>query len=259
MHWNHSIISADRALDRKAAITKNFHHLGLEPHFSPAIMGDELSPGELAKLAGDHGLLTKGEIGCALSHLKIYRDFLATDAPYWFVFEDDIQLTKEFVRDLPRICAFMDARRGPCALLLKKIHGHARVVHEVHQGYHILHSLAGSTAYAYVINRRAAENVLQAQTPVKFEIDAWAIYQNLGYLKLYSTCPAYVTMNEEVASHSLIDQIDARYTLSSKDVKRIKDRHVKYLYDQNNWSRKLYLQKERLKRHLQELYYHKYE
>ncbi|XOQ53599.1 MAG: LPS biosynthesis glycosyltransferase [Succiniclasticum sp.] len=258
MHWNHSIISADRALDRKAAITENFNRLGLEPHFFPAIMGDELSPQELAKLAGDEGLLTKGEIGCALSHLKIYRDFLATDAPYWFVFEDDIQLTKEFVRDLPQLCSFMDSLSGPAVLLLKRIRGHARIVHEVHQGCHILHSLSGSTACAYVINRKAAENLLRAQTPVKFEIDAWAIYQDLGYLKLYSTFPAYVTMNEEVASHSLIDHIASRRKHSSEERKRIKARHVKFLYEQNIWSRKLYLQIERLKRHLQELYYTRY-
>ena len=34
---------------------------------------------------------------------------------------------------------------------------------------------------------KAAENLLKAQNPIQFEIDAWNLYYKLGYLTIYCT------------------------------------------------------------------------
>jgi len=40
--------------------------------------------------------LTYGEIGCSLSHLKIYKDMLNKDIPWAIIFEDDISIKSPF-------------------------------------------------------------------------------------------------------------------------------------------------------------------
>lgn len=40
--------------------------------------------------------LTYGEIGCSLSHLKIYKDMLDKDIPWAIIFEDDISVKSPF-------------------------------------------------------------------------------------------------------------------------------------------------------------------
>lgn len=46
--------------------------------------------------------LTNGEVGCAISHLKIFEEFLRSDEEWLFVLEDDMQIsdaTAGFLRD----------------------------------------------------------------------------------------------------------------------------------------------------------------
>lgn len=38
-------------------------------------MGNELNETQLKECRGDNGLLTIGEVGCVLSHLKVCKDF----------------------------------------------------------------------------------------------------------------------------------------------------------------------------------------
>ena len=72
----HSIISSSKAPARRKSVEENFAALGLQPNFFEAIMGDELSQQELNTVSQADGLLTLGEIGCALSHLEIYKQLL---------------------------------------------------------------------------------------------------------------------------------------------------------------------------------------
>ncbi len=93
MIFNHSIINAAKAAERSESVSRNFHDLGIEPNFFEAIMGNELNETQLKECRGDNGLLTIGEVGCVLSHLKVCKDFLSTNAPCWTIFEDDIHLS----------------------------------------------------------------------------------------------------------------------------------------------------------------------
>ncbi len=51
--------------------------------------------------------LTKGEAGCALSHLKIYHEIVSKDIPYAIVFEDDIHI--KLPEDYDKIQHLVDA------------------------------------------------------------------------------------------------------------------------------------------------------
>ena len=93
MDFFHYVISAEQATERRNKIIEHFKRWGIEPNFFQAIMGNQLSENQLKQLTQDEGLLTKGEIGCALSHLGTYRRLLETEEKCAFIFEDDTCLT----------------------------------------------------------------------------------------------------------------------------------------------------------------------
>jgi glycosyl transferase family 25 len=252
----HFVISSAKAPERRKSVETNFAALGLEPCFFEAIMGNELSKSELNTASKAEGLLTLGEIGCALSHLAIYKELLKSSEPYVFVFEDDARLTPDFIANLPKIQAFMARQNEPTVLSLHRIKGRVHPVYHIGASKWIMHALGGSTGHGYVINRQAAENILKAQTPIRFEIDAWEIYQKLCYISFYTTNFDFILIDKTLASQSLIDGISPkRHDLDVKIVKRIKGNMVNELYNQKSLGEKLLCQLHRLSRHVKELYY----
>ena len=48
-------------------------------------------------------ILSKGCIGCALSHLSVWKEFLKTDEPYCIIFEDDLRIVPDFKNKLDNL------------------------------------------------------------------------------------------------------------------------------------------------------------
>lgn len=256
MELNHFIISAINANERRHNISLAFHKLGLEPNFFSAIMGNRLTKAEMAHYVDDGGLLTLGEIGCALSHLSIYKKFLQTNEKYIFVFEDDVELRDDFPQLALPMAEFIGNQKKGAVLLLYKAKAHTRRIQSIGQSpVHILHSLAGSAAHGYVINRIAAENILKAQTPLAFEIDAWALYYKLLYLDIFCLDQNVVFLNQELANASLIDAVDNRHTRSPRDIKKIKDCFFQRLLRRYSWKKRAFVEYKRLERHINTLFY----
>lgn len=251
----HYVISAKSMSKRKERMLEQFAKWGLKPNFFDAIMGNELSKEELQKLSASEGLLTLGEIGCALSHLGVYQRLLESQEPCVYVFEDDAEITDEFMDLRPKIQEFMEKQNQPTVLVLCSINGRKKVCQKLTAKISIMRSLAGTRAHAYVLNRTAAQNLLKAQTPVKIELDAWAIYQKLGFIQLYCLNQNVVGLDEELEKASTIDQIAIRHTRNSKVVQRIKDRHVKNWYKHLTTREKIAFLGRRISRHIKELYY----
>ena len=92
------VINLDRAPDRLASISTQLSRLGLPFTRLPAVDARQLTPEQRACLdeAGfrrQHGMPPlMGELGCYLSHVEVMRAFLASDASFALVLEDDVQL-----------------------------------------------------------------------------------------------------------------------------------------------------------------------
>lgn len=253
-HFFHYVISAKPMSKRKERMLARFAKWGLQPNFFDAIMGNELTKEDLQQLSATEGLLNVGEIGCVLSHLGVYRKLLESQEPCVYVFEDDAKITDEFMELQPKIQQFMEEQREPTVLLLYEINGHRKACRAISPDISIMRSLAGSRAHAYVLNRRAAQNLLKAQTPVKVEMDVWAIYQKLGFLRLYSLSKNVVWLDEELEKASTIDHIAARHSKNRKE-KQLKAHHIKNWYNHLTIKEKFAFWGRRIERHIQELYY----
>lgn len=150
-----------------------FERLSLPFEFIDAVDGRALSDNEVASMYSKwrtrfcHGKdLSRGEIGCALSHIEFYRRVIADNAS-GFVFEDDVELGNEVKSALEKVESFLANAKSPCFVQLP---GLERDLPQCVGGDFIKVSGAMG-AYAYGVNPAAAALLLKAFTPIKFPID----------------------------------------------------------------------------------------
>lgn len=255
MEFFHYVISEKKFSKRKENILQCFHHWGIEPNFYDAVMGRDLTKRQLEELTADGGILKPGAIGCVLSHLGLYQELLNSKEPCVYIFEDDAQLTEHFIKLQPVIQRFMEKQSGPTVLSLYKFQGLKKKVERLDSDVWIMQSLAGSASQAYVINREAAANLLKAQNPVRIELDAWAIYQKLGFLRLYCVSKDLVQLNDVLSKESTIEvTTNQAVSLNRREIRK---KHFQYWYSNLSAREKISFHLRRLVRHIQELYYQK--
>jgi len=106
------IINLPHSTDRKVFIKSQCKDLGVSPIFISAVNGEDLTESEIhqyydqekaKKFFGRELLL--GEIGCALSHKKIYQKIIDENIPYAVILEDDAVIKEGFSEAVKLILA----------------------------------------------------------------------------------------------------------------------------------------------------------
>ncbi len=100
------IINLEKDIARRNYMEQHLQELGLSYEIIPAINGENLSPELLsfyspfmAKIRTGREL-TKGEIGCALTHARLWERMEKENLSEVVILEDDVKLEQEFVRCL---------------------------------------------------------------------------------------------------------------------------------------------------------------
>ena len=165
----------------------------LDVEFVKAIDGRRLSEEERAlrfdyirskKVYGR--TLNAGEVGCALSHRKVYEEVLNGSEPYALVLEDDIAIQRDLnLLPLKTIDRIMQSSR-PRAFMLSGDFSFYRQKPVIR-----IYSAVG--AYAYIINKAAAKRILAINPPCSVA-DDWMYYKRKG-LKLFAVYPYMIDAN----------------------------------------------------------------
>lgn len=165
------VINLDRAPDRLQRIAGQLQRLGLPWTRLRAIDARDMTKEQAARLdeatyRRRHGMTPlPGELGCYLSHVEVLRRFLAGDADFALVLEDDVLLHDSLpvvLQGLLRHRARWDmvklsgVHSGTPVRCLELAPGHALAV--------MLSRCTGSSAY--LVNRRAAEAYLHGPRPL---------------------------------------------------------------------------------------------
>lgn len=160
------VINLDRAPDRLARVRAQLQQLQLPFTRLAAVDARALTAEQRAALdepayRRKHGMSpVPGELGCYLSHVAVMRAFLAGDAEYALVLEDDV-LLKDSLPDVLQGLMRYPTRWD--VVKLSAVHrGTPMPYLEVAPGYQLAVMLSRCTgSSAYLMNRRAAQAYLR--------------------------------------------------------------------------------------------------
>lgn len=199
---NANIINLEAALDRKEYMINLMQRYSfIDFEFITAINGRTLSQGDIDKHVDYDktyyhrgGQLNKGEIGCAMSHLKCYEKLIASSQEYVLILEDDISIIRDLFLlqeiDFDKILK----TKTPTLLFLSGdywYYSRKRISNDMY--ITSVYSSVGS--YAYFINRSAAEYILKLEQDKIWNVaDGWDIFRRAG-IKLKAIYPYMVDAN----------------------------------------------------------------
>ena len=170
------VINLDRAPERLARISGRPAALKVGWTRLPAVDARALTPEQRAALdepafCRKHGMTPLlGELGCYLSHVQAMHLFLASDAPFALVLEDDVLLHDSLPAVLQGLMA--NPQRWDVAKLSAVHRGTPVPYLEVAPGHRLAVMLSRCTgSSAYLMNRRAAKPYAQGLLPMSLPYD----------------------------------------------------------------------------------------
>lgn len=196
------VINLPQRTDKKESMLKQAQAFDIPLHMVEAVNGHALSDEQIQKLVKDYPAccLTKGVIGCALSHIKVYKKIVDEHIPLALVLEDDAILTHE-VKPVLEALSRLDQNDCPMVYLLSP-HHYVPKGGEPLIGQYALHRyIDGSAAHAYVINQKAAEVLHQKLLPIVWEADKWYYFEQMGYVSMRCVVP-HVTIAQGEPAYS---------------------------------------------------------
>jgi len=146
-----------------------------------------------------------GEVGCTLSHLGVYEQLLATDAPFALVLEDDALVGSALAPLMaePALCRWLTADRPRVLLLSAADRYLKRGGFEIDAEHRVLRVRNAWLAHGYVVNRAAATMLLDRQRPIRFLVDDWLAVDMVWGLEVYCVQPPCVWLDDTAVVSSL--------------------------------------------------------
>jgi glycosyl transferase family 25 len=169
------------------------HSLNVE--IVDAVIGKNLTEPEIKEKVLDfkESGFTRGEIGCSLSHLNIYRRMCEEDIDIALILEDDADI-KDIINSAVEEIAEFDGKSGkPAIYLLTEAEKYIQnfnvplksvSLHKFHRGWY---------TQGYIINRQAAEILATHLYPVKNYADNWRYILFSTKIVIYTVIPTIIT------------------------------------------------------------------
>ena len=198
---NFYVINLDRSVDRMEQFKKDFEAFPIPFIRVPAIEGKDLvmpiKEYNATKFFFSNGQeATPGEIGCYLSHLKVFKMFLESDKELALICEDDATPTHNAYEILEQAIAYSETWD---LLRLHKIYFHSETFfpyRALPQGHNLCTSISGvNSSTAYVVNRRAAEILVKKLIPMTRAYDN-ALFQGRVGIREATVVPDCMFPNE---------------------------------------------------------------
>ena len=211
------VINLDFQVGRKAFMAQQLQALGMPFEIVAAVKGKTLQPAFVSTIYDEQQTLktqgkplSLGEIGCALSHLSIFRKMLDNHIPASLILEDDALLHQDLGKVLQPLAQRIVTETQPVVYLLTHLIRYKRNPAVAVVPNYALHPMVDACcAHGYLINKAAAEQMLQLFSPITYPIDAWKRIAETGRIKISGLHP-YVVGHSQYAQDSNIEQARGR-------------------------------------------------
>lgn len=154
------------------------------------------------RYAGVRGM-TAGEWGCAMSHRKVCEQFLQDGGNVCAVFEDDVLLSANAQQAVEAALPWLDSPRPRMVLLMPNLFVSTRG-ESLDNGFRLHRVQYGAGAYAFLMNRTAADIRLRRMLPFRTPCDWWMPVRRWG-VDVRAVTPHVASFAED-RSDSTIEQ-----------------------------------------------------
>ena len=172
------LINLDHATERLEKVMLMIDELGFPINRISAVDGKVLTQNYIDSIT-DYAAYThflshepeKGTIGCYLSHVKVWEEFLKSEYQYALIFEDDVSFIPKQIRQVTSdllqksnlwdICSFEILHRGWPIKIINLGNGLELAKYR----FRVTHT------GTYMINRKAAIQLLKYTFPIKMPVD----------------------------------------------------------------------------------------
>ena len=185
------LINLKKNTERLKRSSDRLKELGVEFERVEAVYGKELSSKEKRNAVNrfrwwcaQGRKIRDGEIGCALSHYKIYKRMINEGMDFACILEDDNVYSdnfKEVVNNVTRVINPLE----PQVILL------SNRTKEKHtsKDFLIMPARRDSGTFSYVITKVAAKRILDANLPMHVPCDYWRRWVSRGLVFLFHAFP----------------------------------------------------------------------
>lgn len=181
-------INLPRDVERRAKMEGELKKLSIPVEFIEGVDGRRLTSEELKKVYAKwrtrfrHGKdLSRGEIGCALSHLKFYDEVINGADEVGMIVEDDVSFGDGILDALHEVEDFLKSTKEPSIVQLPGLK--RDLPHD--EATEMIPVKSAMGTYAYAINRAGAELLKREFSPVKMPIDRYNYLIKYCGLKFY--------------------------------------------------------------------------
>lgn len=193
------VVNLARSTERRQFMQQQFASLHLSYRIINASDGKNLSREELQKYSKRKALkakgreLSTGEIGCALTHARIYQQMLIENLEEVLILEDDIVITQDLLQVLLQRRKF-----PPVWEAVNFANTWAPAIPRggtVYKNYEICRfkGIANRTS-AYLINRQGAKKLIEHVYPIRLPADDLVGRTLMTGLHLYGVTPSVVAL-----------------------------------------------------------------
>ena len=251
------VINLVKESQKKALFLESWKDLLNDVEILEAVDGRALSLEELKHQVKDYPApgLTPGEIGCALSHLNVYRKIVAKKISYALVLEDDARPTNLYSREiLQSIETKIKANGfGQRFVIFLQESEHIDISHEPRlfeiESCPFVSVQKMWSSHAYIISYEAAEALCRFLPPIRYEADYWEGLCLGAHLQMAASLLPLIVTNDPDKANSSLEQNrtkirDLRNTMRTKqafDELGIRNPHLRIkLFPLNRFIKKHY-------------------
>jgi glycosyl transferase family 25 len=222
------VVNLRRDPEKKAHMEKIARTLGLNFDFVDAVYGADLTQLQIDEVY-DENLslkffkrgLSHGELGCALSHLSIYKKMVNEGIEATLILEDDVDISDDIhniiksTRKFPKnwelmLCGYY-AETITERISASSLWGKSEVT-PLHQSVRLVEVSYGT--HGYIINNRGAKKLLSELNMISKPIDHYTCSEN--HLNMYALSPRVVSLNPILKEMSHIETERAKKSNKKK-------------------------------------------
>lgn len=231
------VINLEKDRARRQSVEQQMERLKLSFEFFPGVLGANLSKTELTECYSDRKArwnkgqsLVPAEIGCALSHIRVYREIIRRNLDYALILEDDVILDTNLPHYLTKLESLIQTNCAEVILLSPAEEAkNCRCRQTVDGGLKVVSFGKGFYTSSYVVTRYAAQSMLKELYPIGDVADCWGRLKRYRVVDIYITEPPLIVQDQSQFGSSTTLDIKKHSQLAGRWVYKSRRATTKFL------------------------------